>query len=150
MEEQNANTELEKARKRTATQEPVCKYRASQAVHPPTMHGPPMSGKERVRAYQFNKQQEAANANPVPTMGESPLSNTTKIYPSTKRTRNYRTRFCQCHGYVKPLPLTQKEHDCRCYSKKKQFQLESEINGLQNLNSEQASYLLDLGHSDLG
>jgi len=144
MEEQNTNAELERARKRTATRERVRKYRASQAVHTPTMHGPPMSGKDRVRKYRLKKQQEAANARPVPTMEESPLSNTTKTYSSTERTRNYRTRLRQHHGYVKPLPLTQKERDRRCYSKKKQFQLESEISGLQNLNSEQASYLPDL------
>jgi len=70
MEEQNTNAELERTRKRTATRKPVRKYRAFQAVHTPPMHGPPMFGKQRVRKYRLKKQQEAANARPVPTTEE--------------------------------------------------------------------------------
>ena len=56
MEEQSTNTGLEKARKRTVTQERVHKYRASPAGPPVTIHHAPMPSTERVQNYQLKKQ----------------------------------------------------------------------------------------------
>ena len=141
MEEDGTNSELDKGRKRTPTRERVRKYRATHAGPQHIARQPPKSGKERVQKYWLKKQQEAASTNGLATPAEIPCPKSRKSHPSAMRTQRYRTRLRQYYQYVKPLPLTQKDCECRSYAKKKQQQLEQQIMEGENLNTQQANQL---------
>jgi len=132
MENETTISELRKAQKGDATRERVRKFRAAQRAETPAHPQPPISTNKRVCKYRLRKQREALPPIGPLTLPPAAPAMVQRSYLSAERTRKYRQRNRERHGYLKAQPLTKRQRDLHWHSKKQQLHLKSQMVELAN------------------